>query len=41
MLYGGQRGGVVVKFVWSTLAAHGSRVRILGADLHTVHQAML
>ena len=31
----------MVKFVRSALVARGSPVRILGADLHTAHQAML
>ena len=37
----GQPGGIVVKFMHSTLGAQGSRVEILGVDPHTVHQAML
>ena len=37
----GQPSGVVVKFACSTLMAQGSPVQILGADLHTAHQAML
>ena len=36
-----QPGCEVVKFVHSALAAWGSRVRILGADLHITHQAVL
>ena len=32
---------LVAKFVHSALAAQGSLVQILGADLHTAHQAML
>ena len=38
---GGWPGGIVVKFMHSALAAQGLLVRILGADLHTAHQAML
>ena len=37
----GQPGGIVVAFAHSASAAQGSYVRIPGADLHTVHQAML
>ena len=37
----GQPGGVVVKFTLSASAAWGSLVWILGADLHTTHQAKL
>ena len=39
--YGGWPICVVVKLVHSTLAAWGSWVQILGADLCTTHQAML
>ena len=38
---GGWPGGIVDKFARSTSAAQGSLVHILGADLHTVHQATL
>ena len=37
----GWPGGVVVGFVCSTSAAQGSRVQILGADIHGAHRAML
>ena len=37
----GWSGDIMVKFMHSALAAQGSRVRILGTDLHTTHQAML
>ena len=37
----GWPGGIVVKFLCSTLAVWGSQVWILGTDLHTAHQAML
>ena len=37
----GPASGVVVKSACSTLAAWGSQVQILGADLHTAHLAML
>ena len=37
----GQPGAIAVKFACSALAARGSLVRILGADLRTAHQAML
>ena len=37
----GWPAGIVVKFTRSALAARGSLIRILGADLHTAHQAML
>ena len=37
----GRPGGVVVKFTHSALAAQGSRVQILGMNLHAAHQAML
>ena len=37
----GLAGGVVVKFTHFALAARGSRVWVLGADLGTAHQAML
>ena len=37
----GQPSGIVVKLACSALAAWGSGVRMLGVDLHTVHQAML
>ena len=37
----GQLGGLVVKFVCSTLVAWGSQVQIPGTDLHATHQAML
>ena len=36
----GRPGGIAVKFPCSLLVARGL-VRILGADLHTAHQAML
>ena len=39
--FGGQPGGVGVKSTSSTLVAQGSRVWILGVDLHTTHQAMV
>ena len=39
--YRGQPGGIAVELVHSTLAAWGSWVWILGADLHTAYQAML
>ena len=38
---GGQPRGQVVKFAHSALAAQGSPVQILGADLRTAHQDML
>ena len=38
---GGQPSGVVFKFTHSALAAQSSQVRILGAGLHTTHQALL
>ena len=38
---GGQPCGQVVKVAHSTSVAWGSLVPILGADLHTVHRAML
>ena len=34
-------GPCVVKFTHSNLAAQDSQVWVLGADLHTAHQAML
>ena len=37
----GSAHGPVVKFMRSASAAQGSQVQILGADLHTAHQAML
>ena len=37
----GQSSCLVVKFSHSILAAQGSLVWILRADLHTAHQAML
>ena len=37
----GQPHGPVVKFMSSASAAQGSPVWILGADLHTAHEAML
>ena len=37
----GWPGGIVVKFTCSALAAQGSRIQILGADLHSAYQAML
>ena len=37
----GRPSGAVVKFTCSALAAWGLWVWILGADLHTGHQAML
>ena len=37
----GQPGSIVLKFVRSTLVAQGPWVRILAADLHIAHQAML
>ena len=37
----GWPGGVVVKFVCSTLAGWGSLVRIWGTDLCTAYKAML
>ena len=37
----GQPIGVEAKFTCSASAAWGSQVWILGADLHTAHQAML
>ena len=37
----GWPGGTVVKFAHSTSVAWGSRVQILGVDLHMVCQAML
>ena len=37
----GQPGGIVVKFAHSASVAQGSQVWILGADLHTTHQAVL
>ena len=40
-LCSGQRGGIVVKFAHSASVTQGSRVRILGMDLDTAHQAML
>ena len=40
-LFRGWPSGIVVKFVCSASAAQGSRVQILGMDLHTTHQAML
>ena len=36
-----QSGGIVVKFACSAAAAQGSRIWILGMDLHTTQQAML
>ena len=41
MTFLGFSSGVVVKFVLSASATGSSRVLILGADLHTAHQAML
>ena len=38
---GSQPGGIMVKFVHSTSLAHGSRVWILVADLHTAYQVTL
>ena len=38
---GGQPSGQVVKFLQSALASRDSPVRILGADLHSAHRAML
>ena len=40
-LNGGRPSGVVVKFVCSASAAHGSPVQIPGVDKRTMHQAML
>ena len=40
-LYWGQSGGTVVKFTHSNSVAQDSLVRILGADLCAVYQAML
>ena len=40
-VFGGRPSGVVVKFAHSASAALGSRVRIPGMDVRTVHQAML
>ena len=37
----GQPGGIVIKFVCSTLGTLGSQVQIQGMDLHTTNQAML
>ena len=37
----GYPGGIAVKLACSASAARGLRVRILGVDLHTDHQAML
>ena len=37
----GWPGGVVVKFVHSTLVTQGSPAWILGIDLHTTNQAIL
>ena len=37
----GQPSGIVVKFMCLASAAQGSGVQILGADMHTAHQAML
>ena len=34
-------GGIVVKFACSASATRGPQVQILGADLHTAHQAIL
>ena len=39
--YWGQPGGAAVKFVHSVSVAQGSSVQIPGADLHSIHQAML
>ena len=39
--FGGQPGGIVVKFPCSASAAWGSLVWILGTDLLTTYQAML
>ena len=36
-----QSVGIVVTCTPSALAAQGSQVQILGADLHTTHQAVL
>ena len=41
MLGQGQPGGVEVKFTGSASTAWGSQVWVLGANLHTTHQAML
>ena len=38
---GGWPRGLVVEFVHSTSTARGSRVWIMGMDLHTAHEAML
>ena len=37
----GQPSSAVVKFACSALVAWGLQVQILGANLHTAHQAML
>ena len=41
IIYSGQPGGVVVKFVRSPAEAWGSQVSILAEDIYTTHQAML
>lgn len=39
--YGGQPGGIEVKFTHSASGAQGSQAGIPGADLHTAYQATL
>ena len=38
-IYRGQPGGVAIEFAYSASVAQGSRVQILGVDVHTAYQA--